>query len=105
MRQSGTVRTFKCFHRHVVSRFFALFLLALILIPFTAPFATIELSQASRGHQHDGLPKDKTDSEEKLVVPLDYFILPLAPSIAGVRSVVPAHSRAEHPQQYTVLRL
>jgi hypothetical protein len=44
-------------------------LLGLILVPFTAPFKTFDLAGSTRGHSLDGLPKDKLCSDDKAAGP------------------------------------
>jgi len=62
--------------RHIVARASALCLIALIVCPFTAPFATCNLSH---GH-HDELFKDKTGTDSVLLVaPVLSAWLPDAP--------------------------
>ena len=48
---------------HPIAKLSALWLFLLILIPFTAPFRTIDLSGSPLSHQSDGIPKDKSDAD------------------------------------------
>ena len=52
---------------YTISKICALVFLALILVPFTAPFRTFELPSPHSDRSHNGLPKVKIGSDEKLV--------------------------------------
>jgi hypothetical protein len=89
--------------RHLVSRLAAVSLLTLILLPFTAPFATYQPASSST-HSLDGIPKEKTGSDDKLIVPSQALLF------LTVRVLVTASADLEsqlqaHPQQQTVLRI
>jgi hypothetical protein len=47
----------------------ALWLLTLVLTPFTAPFRTFDLSNAPSPQHFDTLPKDKVDDEKVSLAP------------------------------------
>ena len=87
--------------RHIFAKLSALFLLALILSPFTAPFATYDLSPV----HHDILIKDKTETDPVLLVPpVSADWLSAAPRLLAARSprVLLIEPR---PPRHTVLRL
>jgi len=89
--------------RHLVSRLAAVWLVTLILLPFTAPFATYQPASSS-SHSLDGIPKEKTGSDDKLIVPLQVSLFltvrPLVTASADVESQLQAH-----PRHQTVLRI
>ena len=98
-------RTFAGARRHPISRVCAIWSIALILIPFTAPFKTIDLGSPTGGHSPNGLPKDKTDSDNKIGEPVHEFVVTHAPSAAGSLRFVRPDQIQEHPLQRAVLRL
>ena len=70
---------------HGVSRLFALALIALILLPFTAPFPTCELGGAQKSRPCDVVAKDKAFEDDLLPVAAWSFMLPVlvAPAAAA----------------------
>src|ERR1700759_2245679 len=54
-----------------IQKIAALTLLALILLPFTAPFKTYALSASRSQHSDDQLVKDKLGDDKKLVAPTE----------------------------------
>jgi hypothetical protein len=83
----------------------AVFLAVLILLPFSAPFKTFDLSDTHSGGGSGNLPNEKLDCDDDLVnlsggslVPPDFAIVVVAPF---------THSRPldTHPRSYSVLRL
>jgi len=60
-----------------VSRFFALALIVLILLPFTAPFPTCELGGAQKSRPCDAVAKDKGFEDHLLPVATWSFTLPV----------------------------
>jgi len=90
--------------RHAISRICSLWLIALILIPFTAPFRTFDLA-GSTSHSYDGLPKDKVDSDDKLAALGDTTLpLPSRDVIVATPFVRVSQLQGD-PLQVTVLRL
>jgi hypothetical protein len=91
--------------RHTISRICALWLITLILLPFTAPFKSYDLGNSTSDRSHDGLPKDKTDSDQKVAAPSDWFLFPPARNIIVVKHFARVSPVKEHQLQSTVLRL
>jgi hypothetical protein len=54
--------------RHATARISALWLIALILLPWTAPFRTFDLSHSSGHQRFETVPKDKADGDATLLV-------------------------------------
>jgi len=98
-------RGIKGLRPHTISKICALWLVALILLPFTAPFKTYELGNAATDRSHDGLPKDTTDSDEKLTAPSSWLLF--SPVLNGliVKHFTRLSQIEEHHLQYTILRL
>jgi hypothetical protein len=91
--------------RHTISRVCALCLVALILLPFTAPFKTYDLFGSDTGHWHDGLVKDKIDSNEKVVGPADERPVPPFLNAIVFESFSSTNQIEEHPLQHAILRI
>jgi hypothetical protein len=91
--------------QHAVSKICALWLLTLILTPFTAPFRTIDLNDSWKTGSHDALPKDKVASDESLAsMPHGFPALP--PPIAVIVTFFTlAAPFGLHQPQSTILRL
>ena len=91
--------------RRTISKICALWLVTLILLPFTAPFKTYELGNGASDRSHDWLPKDKTDSDDKLTAPSTWVLL--SPALNGliVKHFARLGQIEEHHLQYTILRL
>jgi len=70
---------------HGVSRLFAFALIVLILLPFTAPFPTCELSGAQKSRPCDAVAKDKGFEDHLLPVAAWSFALPVlvSPGVAA----------------------
>lgn len=60
-------RRFTPLRRHGIAKISAVWLVVLIVLPFTAPFAVMDLSSPSQTHQAQNLPKGKP-TEEKFAV-------------------------------------
>ena len=93
--------------RHTASRAFALAFIALILVPFTAPFPTYHFD-AAHGRPYDVLPKefkDKLGSDETLVLPSDYLIA--LPTLAThfISPFLRSDQTSTPQQRHTVLRV
>jgi hypothetical protein len=95
----GTLR------RNTISKIFALWIIGLILMPFTAPFKTYDLAGVRTPASRDGLPKDKTAPDEKLTDQSDASLIP--PSLDEI--VIRPHTRHSQNQsrqpQTRILRL
>jgi hypothetical protein len=91
--------------RRAISKIFALWIVALILTPFTAPFKTFDLSGARTAGSHDGLPKDKTAPDEKLTDQSDASLIPPSLNVIVVRPRTRHDQKAERQPQSTILRL
>ena len=105
MHGSRTARTFDSVRRDAFSKICALWVVSLILIPFTAPFKTYELASSRTDHgSHDGLPKDKIATDEKAVSQSDHSRVP--PTLDIVDNPFTRPHSIEAPRlQPTVLRL
>jgi hypothetical protein len=100
-----SAKTIISLRRHRISRICAVWLVTLILLPFTAPFKTYDLGNSASDHPLEWLLKDNTDSDDKLAPPSDWFLIRPALNI-----VSPAPSDLlswieEHKSQYILLRL
>jgi hypothetical protein len=71
---------------HGVSRLFALTLIVLILLPFTAPFPTCELGAAQKSRPCDAVAKDKGFEDQLLPVAAWSFTLPVLVAPAAIAS-------------------
>jgi len=98
-------RTISSLREHTISKIFALVFLALILVPFTAPFRTFELASSHSDRSHDGLPKDKVGSDEKLAALPAASVGPQALTIVAVKARVRPHQIQEPPRRSTILRI
>jgi hypothetical protein len=93
--------------RHAIAKLSALAFIALILLPFTAPFPTYWLDQ---GHSrpYDALPKDfknKLDSDDGLILPADVSVSLPALAELPVRVFSHSHQIASYPLHHTILRV
>ena len=92
--------------RHTISSVCALWLVALILLPFTAPFKTLQdLFGSDTGHSHGGLVKDKIGSDEKVVGPADGSPAPPFLNEIVIESSSSTNQIEEHPLQHAILRI
>jgi hypothetical protein len=91
--------------RHTISTVSALWLVALILLPFTAPFKTYDLFGSDTGHSHVGLVKDKIGSDEKVVDPADESPVPPFLNAIVIESFSSTNQIEEHPLQHAILRI
>ena len=85
----------------------ALWIVALVLIPFTAPFKTYELagSPQDAASSHDGLPKDKVASDEKLAGLSHVSEFPPPLCVVVVSLVARQTDTGHHQLRSTILRL
>jgi hypothetical protein len=88
-----------------ISRICALWLVALILVPFTAPFKTYDLGHSSSDGSLDWLPKDKSDSGEKLAPPDPWLVIPAPLTIGRLTNVAGVTRIDERRPLDTLLRL
>jgi hypothetical protein len=98
-------RTFCRVRLHLVSRVCAIWCIGLILIPFTAPFKTFDLNSSTSHHTDDGLPKDKTDSDNAVGEPAQIFLLTRASHATGPLPFARLNQIQAHSVLRTVLRL
>jgi hypothetical protein len=61
-------RTFWRVRRLTVAKVCAMWLIALVLLPWTAPFRTLDVSHSSGRQRFETLPKDKVDGDAALLV-------------------------------------
>ena len=85
-RHPAGARRFLETRRHGVSRLFALALIVLILLPFTAPFPTCELGGAQKNRPCDAVAKDKGFENDLVPVAAWSFTLPVPVAPAAVAS-------------------
>jgi hypothetical protein len=87
-----------------VAKIAAVTLIALILLPFTAPFKTYALSTRRSQHSDDQLVKDKLGYDEKLVEPSEQLHAPVTVTVLVTARVLRDH--VKQPQAHTtVLRI
>lgn len=98
-------RTRIALRRRAIAKIAALFLVALSVLPFSAPFKTFDFASSHSDGSHDGLPKDKVDSDEQLASPPDDSLIPAHLTIVAVAPFVRPSQLEEHPFAATVLRL
>jgi hypothetical protein len=98
-------RRLRSLRRHLIARVSALFIITLVLLPFTAPFKTYVLAGPSSGHAHDGLPKHKIDSDEKLVGVSNESLVAPAPNIVGLEPSTRRGQIEERRLHATILRI
>jgi hypothetical protein len=93
---------------HALAKLCALWFVVLILLPFTAPFPTYHLHNASSNRPYDALPKDlrdKLDSDEKLGLPSHWSPIPALLQVVIVNLFPTVSPRLEHVPRHTVLRI
>jgi hypothetical protein len=91
--------------RRTISKISALCLVALGLLPFTAPFKTFDFASSRSDGSHDSLPKDKVDPDEQLASPPDESLIPPHLTIVGVAPFTRPSQHEEHPFFSMALRL
>ena len=107
MRTSRCADRFHRLRKHGISRVCAIWFIALILLPFTAPFPTYQLDGAN-SHPYDALPKEfknKIDADDRLIVPADVRLAVPAFASVALGVFLPPDRVAAHPLQHTILRL
>ena len=91
--------------QYTISKIFALWIVGLILTPFTAPFKTYDVAGIQTDGAHDGLPKDKTAPDEKLTGLSDATLIPPSLNVVVVKPFTHHSQNEERQPQSTVLRL
>jgi hypothetical protein len=91
--------------RHLISKVCALSIITLVLVPFTAPFKTYTLVGPSNGHAHDGLPKHKIASDEKLAGVSDESLVAPAANTVAVEPSTHRNQIEERQLHATILRI
>lgn len=107
MHRPRRAARFVLLRRHAVAKISSFAFIALILLPFTAPFPTYQLD-LWHGHPYDALPKEsksKLGSDETLILPSDCPLSLPALSDVFVASFVCSDQIADHPLHHAVLRL
>lgn len=89
--------------RHAIVRVGALWFIILIIVPFTAPFATIDIVR-SHGNPAQAIPKVK-GSDEQFAVVSDGLMGRPKVSVVEVREFTRSSQIEKHSALYTVLRL
>ena len=92
--------------RRTISKIAALFLVTLSLLPFSAPFKTLDFASS---HSDDASPgsvvKDKVDGDEASLCTLDETLIPPQLKVVVVTPLTRANQLEEHQFSHTVLRL
>jgi hypothetical protein len=101
-RRAGTITYLP---ERAISKICALVFLALILVPFTAPFKTFEVAGSHHDGAHEGLPKDKIGSDEKAVDPSTSSLILPPLSIVIVTSAIRSHQIEQPLFRSMILRL
>ena len=107
MRPSRRADRFHRLRKHAIARVCAMWFIALILLPFTAPFPTYQLDGAN-SHPYDALPKEfknKIDADDGLIVPADVRLAVPAFASLALSWFLPSDRVAAHTLQHTILRL
>jgi hypothetical protein len=102
-RHSAGARGFRETRASRVSRFFALTLIVLILLPFTAPFPTCELGGPQKSRPCDAVAKDKGFEDDLVPVATWSLVPPVLVAPAPVSS--PLHTADFERLHRTNLRL
>jgi hypothetical protein len=98
---------FQRLRRHAASRIFALAFIALILVPFTAPFPTYQFD-AAHGRPYDALPKefkDKLGSDDGLVLPSECQVTVPALTAHFILPTLRSDQISNQQLRHTVLRV
>jgi hypothetical protein len=98
-------RRFVRLRRHTAARAAALFLITLILLPFTAPFPTCELTHSSHSDPFDTPAKAKLGTDDTLEVPLSAVCIGVRATLAALTDVTGATEIVTHPPKHTILRI
>jgi len=92
--------------RHsAIAKIVAVWFVAMIVLPFTAPFQSYELTDSSSSSSHQALPKDKSDSDDNLVPPPDWCPAPPPLNVVGIGRRAHSGCVDHHSLDHTVLRL
>jgi hypothetical protein len=92
------------FLRRALSRLAATVLITSILLPFTAPFKTYELTSSRKDQSGDQFYKDKL-SDDKVVVGGDRGVAPAALTVVAATEPSAADQIIAHRILVTVLRI
>ena len=106
MHRPPRVRRFVRLREHTIAKLSALAFIALILLPFTAPFPTYHLDGS--GRPYDALPKEfknKLDSDDALILPSDCRLFLPGLSEISAPHLPCSNQVVNHPVHHTVLRL
>jgi hypothetical protein len=105
--RSRRAQRFARIRRHAIAKLSALVFIALILLPFTAPFPTYRLD-AGHNRPYDALPKEfknKLDSDDGLILPADIRIALPALCELPVLVFANSHQISSQPLHHTILRV
>jgi hypothetical protein len=91
--------------RSAIAKIIALWFVAMIVLPFTAPFQSYELAGSSSSSSQQALPKDKGGSDDKLVPPPESSLLPPATHVVVIERLTHSDQVDHHPVHHAVLRL
>ena len=101
-------RCFASLRRHSFSQLCALAFVALILVPFTAPFPTVHLDTTSAGHSFDALPKDvkeQSGPDDEFIVLSMVSVAPPGVKPCAVESLGDSSQVNHAPPRDTILRV
>jgi hypothetical protein len=102
-RRRRVTRVIRLHHR-TISKFVALCLVVLGLLPFSAPFKTFDFADTHSDGPTCSL-KDKVGSDEDLVGPPDESLSPPLLTVVVIASFTGSSQVEEHPLSSIVLRL
>ena len=91
--------------RRAISKIAAIFLITLSVMPFSAPFKTIDLANSHDDASPGSLPKDKIDGDDVSLSPLDDLLIPPQLRIVVVAAFTCDSQLEAPPVSSTVLRL
>jgi len=105
--RSRCAQRFARIRRHAIAKLSALVFIALILVPFTAPFSTYRIDPG-HSHPYEALPKEfknKLDFDEGLILPVDLRVSLPGLCQLPVRVFVHSHQVSSHTPRHTILRV
>jgi hypothetical protein len=105
--RSRRAQQFARIRRQAIAKLSALVFIALILLPFTAPFPTFPIDP---GHSrpYEALPKEfknKLDSDDGLILPVDVRVSLPGLSELPFRVFAHSHQVSSHTLHHTILRV